>query len=43
VSLIGFVVGSFFLSLGYSEMLYALVAFAVGLHKVTAGPVRPRG
>jgi hypothetical protein len=33
-SLIGFVVGGFFLSLAYSEMLYVLVALAVGLHKV---------
>jgi len=35
-SLIGFVVGGFFLSLAYSEMLYTLIAFAVGLRKVTA-------
>jgi O-antigen ligase len=35
-SLIGFVVGSFFLSLAYSEMLYTLVALAVGVQKVTA-------
>lgn len=34
-SLIGFVVGSFFLSLAYSEMLYTLLAFAVGMQKVT--------
>ena len=33
-SLIGFVVGAFFLSLAYAEMLYALIAMAVGLHKV---------
>jgi O-antigen ligase len=38
-SLLGFVVGAFFLSLTYSEMLYTLVALAVGLHKVTAGAV----
>ena len=31
----GFVVGSVFLSLAYAEMLYTLVALAVGLHKVT--------
>ena len=39
-SLLGFVVGAFFLSLAYSEMLYTLVAFAVALEKVTsaAGP-----
>jgi O-antigen ligase len=35
-SLLGFVVGSVFLSLAYSEMLYTLVALAIGLHKVTA-------
>jgi O-antigen ligase len=35
-SLLGFVVGSFFLSLAYSEMLYTLVALAVGLRKVNA-------
>ncbi len=40
-SLIGFVVGSFFLSLGYHEILYTLVALAVGLEKVTAGQARP--
>jgi len=35
-SLLGFVVGSIFLSLAYSEMLYTLVALGVGLQKVTA-------
>jgi O-antigen ligase len=35
-SLIGFLVGAFFLSLAYSEMFYTLVALAVGLQKVTA-------
>jgi O-antigen ligase len=34
-SLLGFVVGSFFLSLAYSEMLYTLVALSVGVQKVT--------
>jgi O-antigen ligase len=34
-SLIGFVVGAFFLSLAYAEMFYTLVALAAGLHKVT--------
>jgi O-antigen ligase len=34
-SLVGFVVGAAFLSLAYSEMLYSLIALAVGLHKVT--------
>src|SRR5207247_10265388 len=33
-SLIGFVVGAFFLSLAYSEILYTLIALAVGLEKV---------
>jgi O-antigen ligase len=33
-SLLGFVVGAFFLSLAYSEMLYTLVAFATALLKV---------
>src|SRR2546422_3867707 len=32
-SLLGFVVGSFFLSLAYSEVLYTLIALAVGLQK----------
>ena len=32
-SLLGFVVGSFFLSLAYSEMFYTLIALAVGLRK----------
>jgi O-antigen ligase len=35
-SLVGFVVGAFFLSLAYSEMLYTLLAFAVGMRKVTS-------
>jgi O-antigen ligase len=39
-SLIGFVVGSCFLSLGYHEILYTLVALAVGLEKVTVGLAR---
>jgi hypothetical protein len=33
-SLIGFVVGAFFLSLAYSELLYMLLALAVGARKV---------
>jgi O-antigen ligase len=37
-SLLGFVVGAFFLSLAYSEMLYTLIAFAVALEKVTFSP-----
>ena len=32
-SLVGFVVGAFFLSLAYSEMLYTLLALTVGLRK----------
>jgi O-antigen ligase len=35
-SLIGFVVGAFFLSLAYSEILYTLAALAVGLRKIRA-------
>ena len=35
-SLIGFVAGAFFLSLAYSEMLYTLLALAIGLKKVSA-------
>lgn len=35
-SLVGFIVGGFFLSLGYSDMLYTLVALAVGLHKIAS-------
>jgi hypothetical protein len=31
---VGFVVGGFFLSLAYSDMLYTLAALAVGLAKV---------
>jgi putative inorganic carbon (HCO3(-)) transporter len=41
-ALLGFVVGSFFLSLAYSEMLYTLVALAVGLQKVHT-PVQEAG
>jgi len=33
-SLLGFVVGGFFLSLAYSEMLYTLLAFVVALQKI---------
>jgi O-antigen ligase len=40
-SLLGFVVGAVFLSLAYSEMLYALLALAAGLCKV-AVPGRSR-
>ena len=41
-SLIGFVVGAFFLTLAYSEMLYTLVALATGLAKLTADQPRHR-
>ena len=34
-ALLGFAVGSFFLSLAYSEMLYTLVALSVGVQKVS--------
>jgi O-antigen ligase len=44
-SLLGFVVGAFFLSLAYHEMLYVLVAFAIGLAKTAprTGWTRPAG
>jgi O-antigen ligase len=38
-ALVGFVVGAFFLSLAYADMLYVLIAFAVGLQKIA----RPTG
>jgi O-antigen ligase len=34
VSLVGFMIGSFFLSLAYTQLLYAFVALAVGIHKL---------
>ena len=37
-SIVGFVVGAFFLSLAYAELLYTLIALAAGLYKVTAAP-----
>jgi O-antigen ligase len=42
-SLLGFVVGAFFLSLAYSEMLYTLVALASALRKVSSGRERCEG
>lgn len=33
-SLVGFVVGGFFLSLAYADLLYTLVAFSIGMDKV---------
>ena len=35
-ALVGFVVGAFFLSLAYSEMLYTLIALAAGVQKAIA-------
>jgi O-antigen ligase len=34
-ALVGFLVGAFFLSLAYADMLYTLIALAIGLEKVT--------
>lgn len=42
-SWIGFLVGAFFLSLAYSEMLYTLLALSAGLRKATSRAVRPGG
>ena len=42
-SLVGFIVGGFFLSLAYSEMLYTLLALAVALDKVTRMDASPAG
>ena len=33
-SLVGFIVGSIFLSLAYTQLLYVLVAVAIGIHKL---------
>jgi hypothetical protein len=33
-ALVGFVVGAFFLSLAYSDMLYCLVALAIAVAKI---------
>ena len=38
-SLIGYVVGAFFLSLAYAEFLYSLIALAVGVQKFGSRPV----
>jgi probable O-glycosylation ligase (exosortase A-associated) len=38
-SLIGFVVGAFFLTLAYHEMLYTLIALAAGVAKISAAAV----
>lgn len=42
-SLTGFVVGAFFLSLAYSELLFTLLALAVALQKVTSGRIAGGG
>src|SRR5207244_2377732 len=42
-SLIGFVVGAFFLTLAYSEILYTLVALAVGVHELNSVATARRG
>lgn len=41
-SLVGYVVGGFFLSLAYYDLLYVLLALMVALHKVTVAPPRRR-
>jgi len=41
-ALVGFVVGAFFLSLAYADMLYTLAALAVALAKVELGDARTR-
>lgn len=40
-SLIGFVVGAFFLTLAYQDMLYMLAGMALGLRQVTVNALRP--
>ena len=42
-SLLGFVVGSFFLSLAYTELLYTLIGFAVGVQKLVSSPLSGSG
>jgi hypothetical protein len=39
-SLIGFVVGAFFLSLAYSELLFMLLTFAAAAQKIARIPIR---
>jgi O-antigen ligase len=41
-SLIGFAVGSFFLTLAYHDILYTLAGMAVGLRQVTVNALYPR-
>ncbi len=40
-ALVGFAVGSFFLSLAYADMLYMLIALAIGLAKSARGDTGP--
>ena len=40
-SLVGFAAGSFFLSLAYADMVYMLIALAVGLVKCARGDTQP--
>lgn len=42
-SMIGFVVGAFFLSLAYHEMVYTLIALAVAMAKISGTSVRGAG
>jgi len=40
-ALVGFAVGSFFLSLAYADMLYMLIALTIGLVKCARGDTQP--
>jgi len=40
-SLVGFIVGSIFLSLAYTQLLYVLVALAIGMHKIERRTLPP--
>lgn len=37
-TLVGFIVGGFFLSLAYADLLYTLVAFSIGMDKIARSP-----
>jgi len=39
-SLVGFIVGSFFLTLAFTQLLYVLVALAIGIHKLERRALR---
>jgi hypothetical protein len=41
-ALVGFVVGAFFLSLAYADMMYVLVALAIALAKIARPEDAPR-